>query len=329
LPPGGGRLLEFRFTANTFLAPERARFRYRLHGLSENWVENGTRREVHFADLHPGSYAFEVIACNHHGVWPERGAVLAFQLMPYYYQTWWFYLVSATILGCVIAMGVTWRIRELRKIQELERANALNEQRKRIARDVHDDLGSSLTHILQLSQARGSSTLDSPSADSRARRIASIAEAAVDHMAEIVWANNPEFDTLEDLVAYLREYAANFIAATDLRARFDFPESVPAGAVSGLVRRHVLLILKEALQNVVKHAAARRVRVAVTLEDRHLRMVISDDGRGLPEGGGRRFGNGLVSMRSRVNELGGTFEISSQPENGTELKVRVPTTAEV
>lgn len=320
LEPGKGRMLEFRYTANAFVAPDQVRFRYRLAGLSDAWVENGTRRDVHFADLRPGSYRLEVMAANSRGVWSAGPASLAFQISPFYYQTVWFYVASGAILGGLIALGVSWRVRDLRRIHELEQANALNEQRKRIARDVHDELGASLTHILQLSRNEnfGDSINESP-----ARRIACIAEAAVDNIGEIVWANNPEFDTLPDLVAYLREYAANFLASTTLEVKLEFPQKVPDRAVSGLMRRHLLLLLKEALQNIVKHAEARRVHIELRFSAGELALRVSDDGAGFALERARPPGNGILNMRSRVEELGGTFSIRSEPCRGTEVSVRV------
>lgn len=319
LPPGGGRLLQVHFTARCFTAPEKTRFRYRLRGLSERWIDLERRREVHFYDLRPSDYVLEVIACNRHGVWQDQGATLAFQLAPFYYQTWWFYGLAVAVVGSIAALGLTWRMRELRKMHELKRLNALNEQRQRIARDVHDELGAALTHILQLSKG------DVPSATtSSAQRIASIAEAAVDNMGGIVWANNPEFDTLDDLSAYAREYTAGFLASSNLEATLEFPESGNNPPISGFVRRHVLLILKEALQNVVKHARASRVRVALELNDHQLTLCVADNGRGLPEKGQRRFGTGLTNMRTRVEELGGALVINSGPGQGTAVRVRVP-----
>jgi ligand-binding sensor domain-containing protein/signal transduction histidine kinase len=324
LLPGGARVMEFHYTANTFVAPEKARFKYRLVGLEDHWIDAGTRRQGYFTDLHPGDYRFEVIACNHHGVWQEKGAAVTFHVEPFYYQTWWFYTVCGLSFALLGGLAVSWRVRESRKIFELERINALNEQRRQIARDIHDELGASLTHIMHLSsQARGTPA-QSDRPDLRAERIESIAGEAIDNIGEIVWANNPEFDTLEDLVAYLREYAANYFADTSIKLRFDFPETVPSRTVTGLFRRHLVLLMKESLQNVSKHAAANAVSVRVSLREGSLELSIADDGRGFPVDSTRRFGNGLTNMRQRVSELKGTFQLNSQAGEGAEIRVVVP-----
>jgi ligand-binding sensor domain-containing protein/signal transduction histidine kinase len=326
LPPGGARVLEFDYTANTFVAPEKARFKYRLLGLDDTWIDAGTRRQAYFTNLRPGKYRFELQACNHQGLWQETSAAVAFYVTPFYYQTWWFYsgcAVAATALGSLL---IGWRLRESRRIYELERVNALNEQRRRIARDIHDELGSSLTHIMRLSDPERSTPTAPPLPEDKTGRIASIAGEAVDSIGEIVWANNPEYDTLEDLVAYLREHAASYFADSEILVAFDFPEEIPTRSVPGLFRRNVVMVMKEALQNITKHARARQVNLRLTVTSDRLELCISDDGQGLPTGGTRRFGNGLTNMRQRIEELKGTFTIESRSGAGTEIRAVIPFT---
>ncbi|MHC1764095.1 MAG: two-component regulator propeller domain-containing protein [Verrucomicrobiia bacterium] len=323
-PPGGARVLEFRYTACTFTAPEKALFRYRLVGLQDHWLDAGTRREIYFADLRPGEYRFELSACNHHGVWQERSAAVAFKVAPFFYQTWWFYGVSGAGLTGLVALTVGWRVREVRRIETLERLNALNSQRKRIARDIHDELGASLTQIAQLSGHLRRYGQNPAKLDQQAERIAAIAGDAVDSIGAIVWANNPEFDTLEDLVAYLRELAAGYFAEVPTTIRFDFPETVPSWPVSGMFRRNLVMLVREALQNVSKHAGADLVSFRVALRNNRVELDLSDNGRGLPVSGAFSAGNGLSNMRQRISELQGEFEVNSQPSQGTTIRARIP-----
>jgi signal transduction histidine kinase len=316
--------LEFHYTANTFVAPEKARFKYRLVGLDDNWIDAESRRQASFTDLRPGDYRFELRARNHHGVWQETSAAVGLHLEPFYYQTWWFWGICATAGLAVAAMILLWRWRELHRIYELRRVSDLNFQRREIARDIHDELGASLTHILQLSNRLGRSRQGQENHDHHAERIGTIAGEAVDSIGEIVWANNPEYDTLEDLTAYLREHAASFFAESDIKLHLDFPESVPQRAVVGSVRRHIVLLLKEALQNVVKHARASEVAVRLRPNGKGLEMEVSDNGCGMPAEGGRKYGNGIHNMRDRVAQLRGTFELISQPGKGTEIRVSIP-----
>jgi len=181
---------------------------------------------------------------------------------------------------------------------------------------------------VQLSGETRKSLAQPEKLEDQTNRIASIAEEAVDNIGEIVWANNPRYDTLEDLVAYLREYAANFFSSTAVEMQLDFPEVVPPLAVSGLFRRHLLLLVKEALQNVMKHANAKQVRMRLALRDSILGLSIADDGCGLPVNGLARTGNGLPNMRHRVAELAGSLELISRPGEGTEIRVTVRLTTQ-
>lgn len=324
LPPGSARVLEFRFTANTFVTPEKARFKYRLVGLDDHWLDAGTRREVYFTDLRPGRYRFEVLACNHQGVWQEQSASLPFELLPFFYQTWWFYTLCAGSTAGLLGLALRWRWRELQRVQRLERLYALNEQRRQIARDIHDEVGAALTHILQLSGETRKHLRQPEQVDLQAQRIAAVAGQAVDHIGEILWANNPEYDTLEDTVAYLREYAASTLCDSGLEAQFQFPETVPARAVTGLFRRHLVMMLKETLQNVVKHASAGQVKLTLELRQNLLELTVADNGKGFSPKESQGRGNGLANLRQRVAELKGALTLNSQPGAGTSLRFVVP-----
>ena len=250
--------------------------------------------------------------------------MVAFRITPLFYQAWWFYLVCAMGAASVLGAGVRWRVREVRRIGELKRLKDLNEQRHRIASDMHDDLGSTLTQIAHLGELAQGTAGQPEQARARAQRIASLAQDAVNHISEIVWAENPKYDTLEDLVAYLREYAAEFLAPTQMRPELDFPEAIPAVRVTGLFRRHLLLLLKEALQNTVRHADAARVRIRVEVQNNRLHLSVADDGKGLSARSGNRQGNGLPNMRQRVIDLGGSFELKSEPGQGTAILAIIP-----
>ena len=256
LPPGAGRILEIHYTACTFVAADKVRFKHRLVGLETDWTDAANRRFAQYANLKPGRYRFEVLAANKYGVWSQSATAFAFTLAPFFWQTWWFYLVSGGLVTALTALMLRWRVREVRRIHQLEQNYALNEQRNRIARDIHDELGALLTHILQVSGETRKNVTQPEKVEAQTDKIASLAEEAVDNIREIVWANNAKYDTLEDLVSYLREYAASFLASTPIQVTFDFPQTVHPQKVSGLFRRHVLLVVKEALQNVVKHTDA-------------------------------------------------------------------------
>ncbi|HZR20892.1 MAG TPA: two-component regulator propeller domain-containing protein [Verrucomicrobiae bacterium] len=324
LPPGGAKVLEFRYVSPTLLAPEKVRFRFRLIGLSDEWIEADDRREAYFTDLRPGNYTFEVIACNHHGIWQPHGANVAFTVGAHIYESSMFY---ATLGLGVITASLTlvgWRVRELRKIYRLKQHKALAEQRERFARDVHDEVGASLNQIVCLSESGNGASVAAESNANRLQHIRAVADATLSNIGQIVWATNPKFDTLFDLVGYLREFCATYFEHTGTRVDFDFPGDVPAQKLPGQFRRELILIAKEALQNVVKHAAATEVRVGLALLPGRMELSIMDNGRGLLQKEANSKGNGISNMRNRVAALGGSLRIKPRPGGGTLVAICVP-----
>jgi ligand-binding sensor domain-containing protein/signal transduction histidine kinase len=324
LPPGEARVMEFRYRANTFVVPEKARFKYRLKGLSDQWIEAETRRSALFTGLGPGSYSFEVTACNHHGVWQTQATTFGFAIVAPVYQRWWFYTVCAMGLSAGLLAVLGWGGRRLRSLYLLQQQKALAEQRERIARDIHDELGASLTQIVHLSELEDLGAGQPALSTDQIRRIGSVAKTTVAHIGEIVWATNPKYDTLFDLVGYLRECCAQYFVPTRVRVTLEFPEQVPTRNVTGLFRRNLLLVAKEALQNVAKHADATRVRVKLELSATGLELTVTDDGRGLSDSAVGLTGQGMGNMRRRVSELRGTFNLESPPGGGTSVRVSVP-----
>lgn len=321
LAPGSGRILEVRYTANTFEAPEKTRFQYRLVGLDQHWINAGSARQAYYANVPPGAYQFQVRAASKHGVWKETWASLSMVLQPYYYQTAWFYLICGAIVSLLLYLGVAWRLKELRAIERLNRQIALDAQRKRIARDIHDELGASLTQIVRL--GTDPSHQSNPNA-SLIKRMVDLAGSAVSNIGEIVWASNPRYDTLEDMVAYLREHAASFLQAASIQYQFNFPEHIPARSVPGPFRRHLVAIVKELLHNIVKHSFATHVELSLRSEGDVLEVILRDNGKGLGFERKRQFSHGLTNIQERLAELKGTWKVDAQPLQGTQMRLHVP-----
>ena len=330
IPPGRHRL-EFQYTALSFMAPERVCFRYRLEGLESTWVEAGTKRLANYSYVPPGEYTFRVTACNNDGVWNDTGAALAFTVLPYFWQTLWFRLLCVGVLVAASG-GLVWfdtRRRMRRKLERSERQRAIEYERSRIARDIHDDLGSHLTRITMLSES-ADNELDEPArAGAALRVICDTARELTRAMDEIVWAVNPRHDTLEGLLNYLEKFAQDFLHTAGIRCRLDLPEAFPAWPLNAEVRHNLFLAFKEALNNAVRHAAASEVRVALTLEPGGLALAVQDNGCGFSAGAragaADRFasGDGLENMRRRLAGVGGHCEIHSAPGQGTKVVFRI------
>ncbi len=322
LEPGRGRVMEFHFTGISFIAAEKLRFQYRMEGYDEEWQDCGTRRIAFYTNLSPGEYRFHVRACNHHGEWNVEGAAIRFSIAPFYYQTWWFKIGSSTAGAIALGGLVGWRLREVHRIHRLEQENALHWQRLEMARDIHDELGASLTRIASLTQ-NGARVADGAEVEPRINAISSLAREAVNQVSEITWVNNPEYDTLEDLVGYLREYAANYFAASSIELTLEFPKELPDRGITSAFRRHLLFSLKEALTNILKHANAKTVHVGLTVNAETLALTIKDSGCGFEKKATAR-GNGLHHLQDRAQALGGTLIIESSAAKGTTLCFRIP-----
>jgi signal transduction histidine kinase/ligand-binding sensor domain-containing protein len=325
IPPGRHRL-EFLYTGLSFTAPESVRFRYRLEGLDSEWTDAGAKRNAMFDYVPPGQYVFHVLACNNAGVWNDEGATAAFVLLPHFWQTWWCRASVAALALGMVGTGV-WREtrrRMRRKMEALEREKAVEHERSRIARDIHDELGSHLTRITMLSEPAPHPPDASNPGAAGMRQIYDIARELTRTMDEIVWAVNPHHDTPEGLVNYLEQFALEFLGAAAIRCRLDLPMQLPAWPLMAETRHNLFLALKEALHNVVKHAGASEVRIALTLAPRAMTLSVEDNGRGFDPADSNLTGNGLENMRRRLEHIGGRCEISGARGQGVRVVFVVP-----
>lgn len=325
IPPGRGEL-EFHYTALSLAAPETCRFRYRLEGAENDWTDAGTRRTAHYNAVSPGQYTFRVMACNEDGVWNEQGTMLEFELRPHIWQTWWCRAgVALLVIGMVSGVvRYTTRKRLQRKLELLEQRHAVEKERGRIAKDIHDDLGSSLTRIMMLGERAEEGLAKQEEVGVHVGKIVASARHTVQALDEIVWAVNPENDTVEGLVEYLTHYADEFFENSPVRCRLEIPVRMPHYALAAEFRHELFLVIKEAFNNILKHAGASQVRVELGVEDSILQLVIEDDGRGFDPKvvGERRTGNGLGNMRKRVEALGGQITFNSN--KGTRIHISAP-----
>ncbi len=327
IPPGRQRF-ELRYTGLSFAAPDKVRFKYRLEGLENDWIEAGTRRVASYSYLRPGTYHFRVIACNNDNLWNETGAELGFAVLPFFYQTWWFLIVSITAAAISLGGLVFWvsRRRIRRKLESLERQRALERERSRIARDIHDDLGASLTRITMLSQSVRSDVQALPTTTSDVDQIYQTARELTRAMDEIVWAVNPRHDTLDSLVTYLGRFAQSFLSTAGIRCRLDVPVQLPGWPLTSEIRHNLFLALKESLNNAAKHARATEVRISLDLQPGGFIIHVVDNGcgfqqppDGMPVPSENGGGNGLTNMRKRIEELGGRCEWTTAPGEGTRV----------
>jgi signal transduction histidine kinase/ligand-binding sensor domain-containing protein len=328
--PPGKRQFEFRYTGLSFVSPDKVRFRYRLEGLERDWVEAGARRFAQYSYLRPGEYVFHVTACNNEGVWNPSTAALRLRVEPFFYETKPF--VALLVMGCVglilvIARSI-YKRRLRRELEQLERQRAVERDRARIAKDIHDDLGAGLTQITLLSEL---ARRDTPEAvEEHIHHISTTARELTRGMDEIVWAINPQNDTLDGLVTYISKFAQQYLTVAGIRCQLDVPSHLPTCVLGAEVRHNLYLALKEALNNVVKHAKASEVLLRLECFADRIVLSISDNGRGISASklGDRSAertssGHGLSNMTRRLESIGGRCEITPVPEGGTQVTFTV------
>ena len=324
--PAGKRDVLVRFTGTGLAAPEAVRFRYRLVGLERDWVDGGDRRTSQYSYLPPGRYRFEVMARNSDGVWSERQAEVVLEVLPHVWETWWFRtLLVAAALALAAGGARHLATRALHgRLERIERQRAVEHDRARIAKDIHDDLGAGLTQISLLSELLRT---DGPQeAAAHAGQIGETAAELTRAMDEIVWAVNPTADTLDSLWSYLTHFAQEYLGAAGVACRLDAPEALAALPLRAEVRHNVFLAVKEALHNVVKHAAAREVRLTLSLEPGGFAIDIRDDGcgrRALPAGLRGFSGQGLRNIAERMQAIGARCEVADIPQGGTSVRLGV------
>ncbi|MEY4246349.1 MAG: hypothetical protein RLZZ245_3934, partial [Verrucomicrobiota bacterium] len=326
LPPGTDGL-QIEFSGLFFKDPDRLRFRNRLVGLEQEWNYTGVLRSAVYRNLEPGNYRFEVEASTGNGLWSEQPASVGVEITPYFWET-----TSFKIAGIILSAGiVAWivrsreRRRSRRRIEVLERRQAVDAERARIARDLHDDVGSGLTQMALRSQLVERNLTKNPArAVNHLNVIFSTAEGMTRALDEIIWAVNPSHDTLANFISFLASFTQNYAEGAGLRCRFDVSDSIPQIAMPQTVRHHLYLACKEVLHNVVKHAAATEVTLSVTADGRECIIIISDDGAGFIEKTGAVGEDGLLNMTDRLRQIRGSCSRRSNPGEGTTVEFRIP-----
>ncbi len=320
--------LEIEYTSLNLSSPDRARFRYRMEGHESAWIEADDVRVARYSKLPPGEYRFQVIAANEDGVWNETGSSLAFIVQPPFWRTWWFLgVVFASILGMVAGVVHYVSTQKLqRQLADLRQQEALEKERSRIARDIHDQLGANLTQVSLLGELVESDKDQPEEVSLHAKQISQAALETSRALDEIVWTVNPQNDTLDGLVNYICKYAQEYLAVAGLRYRLEVPPQLPDVSITPELRHNAFLVSKEAVTNVVRHAQATSVWIRLKLEPRQFTLEIQDDGKG-PAGKDEKRAqsrNGLRNMSKRMEDVGGSFEIGPAPERGTLVRLTAP-----
>jgi len=319
--PHDYKKIEFRYTALSLVAPENVWFKRQLVGFDEDWLADHNQRSATYSRLPPGRYTFQFNACNNDGVWAVAPCMVAFEVVPAFWQRLWFragmLVLFAGLVGGVVRYAVVVKLR--RKLQRLEQERRLERERMRISRDLHDDLGARLTQMAFMTDLAAEESGAPATMQTQLREVSRQARNAVQSLDETVWMVNPQKDTLPHLVAYLATYAEQFFQPTNIACRQEICRQPPATSLPGNLRRDIFMLVKEALNNVLKHSGAKEVWLRVAVRGRVLRIAIQDDGRGFSIAEANPGRNGLENMRRRAQAAGIRFRLHSAPGHGTRL----------
>jgi signal transduction histidine kinase len=240
-------------------------------------------------------------------------------------RAWFISLVAVAVLGGIgLSIRLVERRRARRQLERLERQHALDSERGRIAQDLHDDVGAGLTEVMLMGEAVERAAASQPELKQRAAQMLDRIRLLVGTMDQIVWAVNPEKDTVAALVGYLSNYAQSFLEPGSIRCRLDVPTALPDLALASPVRHGLFLAVKEALNNAVKHSGASEVWLRVNCSAVELRLEVEDNGRGFDVAQAEGTGNGLRNLRRRMEAVGGRTELRSAPGQGTTARFVCP-----
>lgn len=324
IPPGSGNVIEFSFTRCQFSSEEVVQFFARLTPLDREWEALGSRRVKEYVNLPPGEYEFHLQSGRGgepDGIGPPPVAVV---IEPHLYQR---AAVQFGALFTILALLVAWRLHARRtslRIAELEKQHAVDLERTRIARDMHDDVGATLTQIALLGDLASREVAERSTTSNYLGKMTTLTREVYRMMEEIVWAVSPRHDTLEEFVDYVCRYAEEFFSVAHIKCRYEVPVDLPAFPLASDVRHQLFMVIKEAFNNIARHAGATKVIILIRVDDGRLLIGIHDDGRGFEMERFDSTADGLQNMRARLRAVNAELDLSSALGSGTTVKISLP-----
>jgi signal transduction histidine kinase len=319
--PAGRHDVEIQYTASSFRAPGKVRFRYRLSGFDAGWVEAGTRRTAYYTNLPPGRYRFEVIAANGDGIWSRTTPALGLRQKPQFYQTWGFLILCATTFIALVLLGMHLRVSHIRS-----GLAAILAERMQISREIHDTLAQGFAAISIHLQSVEEAWIAEPTA---ARRHLEVAQGlsrenraqARTFMRELRTDSEDGDDLGRSILGMVERLARGSAARTDVRI------TGRPGHVDPNVAHNLLRITQEAVTNALRHSGARRVCIAVNFSRTQVHLHVNDDGAGFDVGSrdNEKLAHfGLVGIKERIEKIGGSLAITSTRGGGAEIHASAP-----
>ncbi len=298
--------LKFIYTGINLSAPEKIKYKYRLSGIDNEWVES-IANSAPYTNLDNGNYTFEVKARNEWGYWSEP-KTLSFVINPAWWETWWFYSLTVLAIGSLIAFISSYRYRHLLAIEKM---------RSKISADLHDSVGSGLSEISILAELLNTQiSEDKKDFKSALNNISTISRSLIESMSDIVWLVNPKKDTLKDLFNRLQMSYHEVLKYTDIDLLVENLDELETIKLPMNFRQHLYLIFKEAINNAIKYSGGDLLNLKIQTAGNNLTVIFSDNGIGFKQNE-KEMGNGLINMKNRAKEIGGKIEYFSEENKGT------------
>lgn len=296
-------------SAPSFVDEKNILFLFRVEGAATKIEQRGKQPDIELNNLEPGHYTVNVTVYFPGYSYTTGTLQYVFTIRKPFWKTWIFRigLFLLALSAAYLLFRYILQRRLMKEKMELEKEKAVAQERTRIARDMHDDLGAGISTIKFLSE--GAAYIPKEKQPENNRKISSQADALVDKMNDIIWAMNEANDTLDNLLLYTKAWVAEFASEHGLEAKFTFPEELPVLVIRGEMRRNIFLCVKESVHNIIKHAAATWMQVDVRIEKNKLQITISDNGKGF-DPDKIKSGNGLPNMKKRIESMRGTWRVT-------------------
>jgi signal transduction histidine kinase len=313
----------FKASAPSFFDNKKIGFNFLLTGPKQQWQQNTNSPDFEIKNLLPGSYSLLLTIQYPAKIYPDNQLSYQFTIQPPFWDRWWFRLATFLIGIAFIIFIVRWfyRRRLQKQIIEMEKQQAIEKERTRIATDMHDDFGANLSRIKFISEKVQVLHQGDQNLKNDLVKISLYSDEMAEKMNEIVWALNQRYDSLEDLISFSRAYAADFLQDKNIELKFT-ASILGNKKIQGELRRNIFMVIKEALHNIIKHAGAKTASIKFIEEQNRLKVLIEDDGKGIDMNNIRPFANGLENMKKRMESVGGQFQVFEN--KGTVISLEVP-----